>query len=164
MSIDPAKLVDRNRERSLGRHRRVLLSHRSGRSVAWIGILAQLRSARRVAFLVLGSDCGIHRFKAALRHVDLAAYFEGSCRRAPELVRHGSDRLGVGRHILTRATVTSGCGLHQSASLVDEGNRQPVDLRLGYVSEVVLVEQFRRASSPIEQFVGVECVAQREHP
>ena len=76
----------------------------------------------------------LSRSNASVGQEHLAAHLDQLRHRvlvgARQPVRHGVDRLDVGRDVLAGAAVAAGQRPHQPAVLVEEVDRQPVDLQL----------------------------------
>ena len=162
--VAPAELIDADAQRAGRGDRGVLLAHRAGGGVARIGVERERGSAFFAAAFILGRDLGVHRVEAHLGHEDLAADLKQRRRAAGELVGHRVDRAQVGGHVLARAAVAACRRLDEASALVDQRDGQPVDLGFADVGPFLAVEQVGGALVPGEQFVGVEGVAQREHP
>ncbi|GBD46120.1 hypothetical protein HRbin41_00939 [bacterium HR41] len=73
----------------------------------------------------------IYAHELVPRHVGLAAHLDQR-RRIGYAQRDRSDRLEVGGHVLAGLAVSAGSAAYQHTVLVDERDREPVDLRLGY--------------------------------
>ena len=162
--VAPAELIDADAERARRRNRRILLTHRAGGGVARVGVERERGAAFFAAAVVLGRDLRVHGVEAHLGHEDLAADLEERRRAAGELVWYRVDRAQVGGHILACAAVASSRRLDEPSALVDQRDGQPVDLGFADEGPLLAVKQVGGALVPGAQLVGVEGVAQREHP
>jgi hypothetical protein len=156
-AADGADPVAPGRERPFGSQRRIELANRSGGRVARVG---------EGRFFGLGAAL-VQRFEGGDRQVHLAAHFDQR-RRVRDPQRHRADRPQVLGHLLADPPVAAGRSAHQHAVLISEGDRQPVDLRLGRVAElrggdVEALEMVREAVLPGAQLLLVAGVAEREH-
>jgi hypothetical protein len=137
--------------------RGIELPDRAGGGVARVG---EGRLAGLGAALIEGAEVGD-------RQVDLAADLDqGGAVVDPQ--RDCLDRAQVLGHVLPHAAVAAGGAADQHSVAVGEGDRQPVDLRLGRVAELLSadVEPLQVVSDPRlpgAQFVLVSRVGQREH-
>ena len=105
----------------LGRHAGVELAHRASGGVARVDeSLAAMLALRFVHALEVGAT-----------HVDLAAHFKYRWRVAVQTQRDLRDGADVLRHVLAALAVTARRGLHQSAVLIAQVDRQAIELELG---------------------------------
>ena len=133
---------------------RVLLPERAGGGVARVG-------ERRLALL---DHAGVDVGEGRDREVDLAAHLEQLRDVVPgQLLRDALHRADVGGDVLPRGAVAAGGGAHQPALLVDDRDRDAVDLELAQ-------EAGARAALPLDagrpggQLVAGEGVVQALHP
>ena len=162
-AFSPAQLVDRDVQRPLRGHSRVLLAHAARSRVARVGEQPLRLATLADPLLIALRDSLIELLEALLGHEDLAAHLEAPRRVALQLVRYRANAADVRRHILAAAAVAARRGLHEPALLVDQRDREAVDLWFGHPGERLAVEQPRGAAVPLAQLIGVECVAQTEH-
>ena len=152
-----AHAVAPHRQRPRGRELRVELADRAGGRVARVG---EGGLARLGALLVeLGERCQ--------RQVDLAAHLDQR-RRVVDAQRYGADRAQVLGHVLAHLAVAARGPAHEHAVLVDQRDRQAVDLGLGHEAHVahrhVLAGQVALAAQhPGGQLLLVARVGQRQH-
>ena len=109
----------------------------------------------------------VERREVGQRHVDLAAHLDQR-RRVGERQRDRGDRAQVVGHVLADLAVAAGRPALEHAVAVDERDREAVDLRLGDVAEVGVLDPLARqvaahAGDPGPQLVGRAHVGEREH-
>ena len=144
-NVEPLERPDAvapDRQRARGGQLGVELADRAGGGVARVG---EGRLARLGALLV-------ERGEGRQRQVDLAAHLEQR-RRVLDAQRDRADRAQVLGHLLADLAVAAGGAAHEHAVLVDERDREPVDLRLGH--------EARRRPSPRP---GAPASAPSAHP
>ena len=144
-----AETVDPDRQRPLRRDRRVLLAERARGSVSRV----------RCGLLSLGDEPFVQGVEAAQREIDLAPDLQQRRRRlvGRELHPHRDclDRLQVRRHVLAANAVATRCAADEDAVLVDQVDRQPVDLRLGDVGDIARAEPLADVLVPLlDRLVG----------
>ena len=109
----------------------------------------------------------LSRSKASHGQEHLAADLEQPGHREPvrgrQPVGHGVDRLDVGRDVLAGAAVTPGEGPHQPAVLVEEVDREAVDLELAQQVGRLEALALQTGVPPLELVVG-ERVVEALHP
>ena len=101
------------------------------------------------------------------REVDLAAHLHER-RGVVDPQRDRADRAQVLGHLLPHLAVAAGGSAHEHAVLVDERDRQPVDLRLGHEADLaelrpLALQVALAAHDPRLQLLLVARVRQREH-
>ena len=135
----------------------VLLPQRPGRGVARVGEDGPARLDVRLVELLERR----HRQEHLAAHLHQRRQGEGVGGREP--VRHALDGLHVGRDVLPRRPVAAGQGTRQAAVLVEQVDREPVDLEL---AEQVGVRDALAAQPlvPGLELVGGEGVVQALHP
>ena len=154
-----ADAVDPDRERPLGRDRRVELPQRAGRGVARV---RRLLLARRDLRLVEAREAGE-------REVDLAAHLEAAAaapRRRAARIRSGTASI-VRRFAVTsspRYAVAARRAAHEHAVLVDERDRRAVDLRLDHVGDrLVGAEALAHVVGPLLERLARRHLLERPH-
>ena len=152
-----AHAVGPHRQRACGGELRVELADRAGGGVARVGVGGLPRGS---AFLVQLCEC-------RERQVDLAAHLEQR-RRVFHAQRYRADRAQVLRHLLAHLAVAAGGSAHQDPVLVDERDREPVDLGLGDEADVAHLDSLARqialaAHHPGCELLLVAGVGQRQH-
>ena len=152
-----ADAVAPHAQRPLGGERRVELADRAGRRVARV-------HERRQAGL--GAPL-VERGEVGQRHVDLAADLHQR-RRVLDPQRDRGDRAQVVRDVLADLAVAAGGAALQHAVAVDQRDRQPVDLRLGDVAELGVLDPLARQVGAHPLHPGAQLllrarVGEREH-
>ena len=147
-ALGRADRVAPHRERALGGERGIELADRARGRVARVH---ERRQALARAPLV-------ERREVGQRHVDLAADLDER-RRVVDPQRDRRDRAQVVRDVLADLAVAARGAAHEHAVAVDERDREPVDLRLGDVGEVGVLDPLARevgahAGDPGAQLVG----------
>ncbi len=157
-AVERADGVAEQRERPRGGDARVLLPQRSGGRVARVHEHAQpgLEALR------------VEPLEGRERQVDLSAHLDQRRRRrAAQALRQGLDRAQIGRDVLADRAVAARRAAGQRAVLVDERDREPVDLGLRDVGDVVveplLGQQPARSRIPGGQRLVIARVREREH-
>ena len=135
----------------------VELADRAGGGVARVG---EGRLARLGALLVQPGE-------SRQRQVDLAAHLQQR-RRVVDAQRDRPDRAQVLGHVLADLAVAARGAAHEHAVLVDERDRQAVDLRLGHEADVAHLDSLAgevalRAQHPGGQLLLVARVGERQH-
>ncbi len=161
LELDPLERTDavgEQRERTRRRHRGILLAQRPRRRVARVHEHAETGLEALLVEPLEGRE----------RQVDLAAHLdERGPRVARETPRQRVDRAQVRRDVLADQAVAARRAAREYAVAIDERDREPVDLRLGDVGDVVvepaLGEQAPRARVPCGQLVAIARVGEREH-
>src|SRR6266478_3628413 len=100
------------------------------------------------------------------RQVDLAADFEelgGLPRLAPQAERHAPDGPDVGRDVLADGPVAARRADGEDALLVDQLDRDPVDLRLGHVLDALAPQELPHPLVEGRHLLGRGDVLQGEH-
>ena len=119
----------------------------------------------------LGIGLVVQAHKAALRHVDLAAYFDGTFavgthvgeRRLGQVHGHILDGTHVKRHVLARGAVAARGSAHKGAVLVDKGHAQTVDLKLAGIGDATSTECILGALEPRVKFVQIHGIVHGIH-
>ncbi len=164
-ALDAAEAVGAQLQRAAGGDLRIELAQTAGRGVARVG--EGLGAGRHLP--------GVERLEAGLGHEYLAAHFQ---HRRPALavqaqgdVAHGAH---VGADVLAGGAVAAGGAAGQPAVLVQQADRQAVELglatvvHLGAAAEQVAARQqvgqaFAHAAVEVQQVLFLEGVAQAEH-
>ena len=107
----------------------------------------------------------VDRLEPRAREVDLAPGLERrrGTRLVPQDEGDRSDGPGVGRHIVSPHAVAPCYRPHQPAGLVVKGDRQPVDLELGGVDDVLLPDDAEDTLLELPQLVLAVRVVEAEH-
>ncbi|MCY1395913.1 hypothetical protein D9M71_108690 [compost metagenome] len=165
LALHPADAIGAELQRPAGGDLRVELAQAAGGGVARVGegLAAGFHGA------------GVERLEAGPGHVHLAAHFQ-HCRptlalQAQRDVAHGAH---VGADVLAGAAVATGGAAHQTAVLVEQADRQAVELGLAAVfhfrpaAEQVagrqqLTQALAHAAVEVQQVLFLEGVAQAEH-
>ena len=153
-------LVGPERQRSVGGELGVELANRAGGRVA--GVHERREARLSPALVELG--------EIAQRHVHLAAHLdEGRRVGIVEPQRDRADRPDVVRDVLPDLAVAAGRAPLERAVSVDEAHREAVDLRLGHVLEIRILDPLpgkvvAHPGDPRAQLVGRSRVREREHP
>ena len=159
---DFAQAISKKRERALGGHLRVKLTHGTGSGIARIdeGLVPTLALT------------GIELLEIVTAHIDLAAHFQHlghrpGHRRKPQ--RNLADRADVLRDVFACGAIAA-CGcLYEKAALVAQVDRQTIELQFGGVFDgrIGLIEAQLAAHAGIERagtvFGGVGLGADRQH-
>ena len=150
-----ADAVDPDRERAVGRDRRVLLPQRAGCGVARV----------RRELLPRSGEPLVQRAEARDRQVHLATHLEQ--RRQPvseHPQRHRADRAQVHGHVLALDAVAARGAADEDAVLVGEVDREPVDLRLEHVRDgLVGAEALPDVVRPLLERLGRRHLLERAH-
>src|SRR5207249_8688542 len=133
--LETGGAVRPHREVAFRRRLRIELPHRAG------GRVARIREERLAA---LGALL-VRRVERGGRQVHLAADVEASLQRLAERERYGAERAQVRGHVLAGEAVAPRRALHEPAVLVREVDREPVDLQLADVADLVAAERFADA-------------------
>ena len=155
-AVEFAETVGEEAKRAGGGNRRVELPQGTGRSVARV-------RERRLARLFAPP---VEREKIFLAHIDLAAHLQDGGRAAGEPVGHVAHRPEVAGDVLAHGAVAPRRAENESAVLVAQRNRQPVDLGLRHdLHRLVGVkaEETAHAGIEVHDVFGVERVAERKH-
>ena len=164
----------RARTRCPRARRRRSVSSASGRDAVDRGILLAQRAGGRVARVHEHAEAGLGALlveprEGRERQVDLAAHLDERRRASSPARRSGSASI-VRRLAVTSSPIRPSPRVAPRASdavAIDERDREPVDLRLGDVGDVVvepaLGEQAPRARVPGGQLVAIARVGEREH-
>ena len=119
----------------------------------------------------LGIGLFIQTNKAALGHVDLAAYLNGALavgahvgeRRLGQVHGHILDGAHVERHVLARGAIAT-CGrTYEGAVLVGKGHAQAVDLKLAGIGDATGTERILSALKPCVELVQVHGIVHGIH-
>ena len=152
-----SETVNPDRERTARGDRRVLLAKRAGRRVA--------RVRRRL--LAFGDQSFVQLVESTEREVDLAAHLEQRRRLLafPQLHAHRDrlDRPEVRRHVLAAIAVAAGRPADERAVLVDQVDREAVDLRLGDVLDIRRAEAFADVLVPLLERLVRRHLLKRAH-
>jgi hypothetical protein len=155
--VDAPQAVRPHRQRAIARELGIELADRARRRVARVH---ERRQAGLGAPLV--EPCEVRQ-----RHVDLTADLEHR-RRVLHPHRDRADRAQVVGHVLADLTVAARRAPDEHALVVEQRDRQPVDLRLADVAERRLLDPLAGevAAHPLhpgQQLLGRARVGQREH-
>ena len=144
-------------KRPAGGDRRVLLAQRPGGRVAGVH---ERRQPLRGPLLV-------HPGETGQRQVHLAAHLDDRRRLLAAVQAQAQrDRLDgaqVRRHVLANLAVAARRPANEHPSLVHEGDRKPVDLRLDHPFDRLVAEHPHRPLRPRPELVVAAGVAKREH-
>ncbi len=156
-AVAEADPVGPHLQRPRGGQLRIQLAQGAGGGVAGVG---EGRLARLGPLLV-------EAVEARAREVDLAADLD-LARRVRNPQRDRADRLQVRGHVLADRPVAARQPAHEDAVLVGERDREPVDLRLGHVGDLLRgdVEALEQVADPLlpgRQLLRVARVGQRQH-
>ena len=119
----------------------------------------------------LGIGLFIQANKAALRHVDLTAHFDGTLavgahvgeRCLGQMHGHILDGADIERHILARGAIaTCGCA-YEGAVLVGKGHAQTVDLKLAGIGDAAGTKRILGALEPCVEFVQIHGIVHGIH-
>ena len=120
-----------------------------------------------VVFLPSAGEPLVQRDEAGQRHVDLAAHLEQRQRlfalRQLHARRDRLDRLQVRRHVLTSEAVAPRRAAHELPVLVDQVDREAVDLRLRHVHDVLGAQPLRHVLVPLLERLVVRDLLERAH-
>ncbi len=133
------------------------LAQRAGRRVARIGEQGLL--AGLGALLVQTEEIGA-------RHINLAAHLQHRRRRALQGLRQILQGLEIGGDVLALDAVAARGALDETAILVAQADRQPVDLRLGDEFDHLLGGQAEKAADlglEINDILVAEGIVERQH-
>ena len=153
--------VDKGGQVAARRDLGILLAQAAGGGVARVG--------KGVA--ALGIGLFIQAYKAALGHVDLAAYLDGTFavgthvgeRRLGQVHGHIFDGTDVERHVLARGAIaTCGC-TYEGAVLVGKRHAQAVDLKLAGIGDAAGTEGILSALEPCVEFVQIHGIVHGIH-
>ena len=153
--------VDKGGQVATRRDLGVFLAQGSCSSVARVG--------KRVAAPGIGLI--VQTNKAALGHIDLATYFDGTLavgahvgeRRLGQVHGHILDGTDVERHILARGAIATCSGAHKGAVLVGKRHAQTVDLKLAGIGDAAGTERILGALEPRVEFVQVHGIVHGVH-
>src|SRR5581483_8597594 len=122
----------------------------------------QFRLAARAPLFVLSRALVVEPLEPAFRHVDLAPHLEASRRLAVERQGNAPDRPQVGGDVLADHAVAPGRSLHAAPVLVDEGDREAVDLWFADEGEVRAFGEGRGATVPGHELLLAEGIGKAE--
>ena len=153
--------VDKGGEVATCRDLGILLAQGSCSGVARVG--------KGVA--ALGIGLFIQTNKAALGHIDLAAYFDGTLavdahvgeRRLGQVHGNIFDGTHAERHVLARGAVAARGGAYEGAVLVCKRDAQAVDLELTGIGDATGAERILGAHEPRVKFVQVHGIVHGIH-
>ena len=153
--------VDKGGEVATCRDLGILLAQGSCSGVARVG--------KGVA--ALGIGLFIQANKAALGHIDLAAYFDGTLavgahvgeRCLGQMHGHILDGAHVERYVLTRGAVAARGGAHEGAVLVGKRHAQTVDLKLAGIGDAAGTERILGALEPCVELVQIHGIVHGIH-
>ena len=139
----------------------ILLAQAAGGGVARVG----------EGVATLGIGLVVQTNKAALGHIDLAAYFDGALaigghvgeRRLGQMHGHILDSAHVERYVLARGAVAARGGAHKGAVLVGKRHAQTVDLKLAGISDATGTKRILSALEPRVEFVQIHGIVHRIH-
>ena len=140
-------------EGSLGGFGGVLLAQGTGGGVACVdeGLFSGLDAS-----LIEGGEVGN-------REVDLAAHLDARGHGAGEGLRDRRDGSRVGGDVFTDVAVASGGGAHEAAVLIEEVDREAIDLDLGRHLEVRNAGRLDHAGFPPGELLEGEDVVEGHH-
>ena len=153
--------IDKGGEVAARRDLGILLTQATGGSVA--------RVSEGVATLGIGLI--VQTNKAALGHIDLAAYFDGTLavgthvgeRRLGQVHGHILDGADIERHVLARCAIAT-CGrTYEGAVLVGKGHAQAVNLKLTGIGDAAGAERILGALEPCVEFVQIHGIVHGIH-
>ena len=153
--------IDKGGEVAARRDLGILLTQGSGGSVARVG----------EGVATLGIGLVVQTNKAALGHIDLAAYLDGALavgahvgeRGLGQVHGHILDGAHVERHILARCAVTARGGAHKGAVLVGKRHAQTVDLKLAGIGDAAGTERILGTLEPCVELVQVHGIVHGIH-
>ena len=121
----------------------------------------------RVGGLAGSGSLLVERREGGQRQVDLTAHLEQP-RRVLDPQRDRADRAQVLRHVLAHLAVAARSAADERAVLVDERDREPVDLWLGHEVHLAHLDALTReialrAEHPCGELVLVAGVGERQH-
>ena len=132
-------------QRARGRHRRILLPKRAGRSIAGIGEDLQQRESLSLPLKILRAALLVESVEFLYREVDLAADLQQRGVRLPRQdQRHRIDGAHVTGDVLAHDSVTARCSTGQHAVLIGQCHCQAVDLDLGGHGQLRIGQLSRR--------------------
>ena len=139
----------------------ILLAQAAGGGVARVG----------EGVAALGIGLFIQTNKAALGHVDLAAYLNGALAvgahvgecRLGQVHGHILDGAHVERHVLARGAIAARGRAHEGAVLVGKGHAQAVDLKLAGIGDAAGTERILGALEPRVEFVQIHGIIHGIH-
>ena len=142
--------------------------HREGALGGLGGVLLAQGTGGRVARvdegLFSGLDAGfVESGEVGDREVDLATHLDARGHGAGEGLRDRRDRARVGGDVLADVAVASGRGAHEAAVLVEEVDREAIDLDLGCHLQVVDARGFGHSGLPPGELFQGEYVVERHH-
>jgi len=157
-SPQPPQLVGEEREGARGGDGRVELPERARRRVARVHV-------QRLALLLAA---GVQTGEVGPAEEDLASDLDppGNCRtrsRRPERERDDPDGAEVGGDVLAHGPVAAGGALHQRPVLVHQLHREPVELGLADVGDVLRPEHPVHPGVELDQLLVGEGVGEAEH-
>ena len=153
VDLEPRGRVAPHRQVALGRRRRVELPDGAGRGVA------RVRERRLLALEALA----VRRLERGPRRVHLAANVDAAGHALAERERDGLDRAQVRGDVLAHRAVAARRALREAPVDVREVDREPVDLQLADVADVVTAEGLADALVERPDLGLVERVRQRQH-
>ena len=153
--------IDKGSEIAARRDLGVLLAQAAGGGVARVG----------EGVATLGIGLFIQTNKAALRHIDLAAYLDGTLavgahmseRRLGQVHGHILDGTDVERHVLARGAIAARGRAHEGAVLVGKRHAQTVDLKLAGIGDAAGTERILGALEPRVEFVQIHGIIHGIH-
>ena len=153
--------VDKGGQVTARRDLGVLLAQAAGGSVARVG----------EGVATLGIGLFIQTNKAALRHVDLAAYLDGTLavgahmseRRLGQVHGHILDGTDVERHVLARGAIAARGRAHEGAVLVGKRHAQTVNLKLTGIGDAAGAERILGALEPRVELVQIHGIVHGIH-
>ena len=153
--------IDKGGQVAARRDLGILLAQASGGGVARVG--------EGVAPLGIGLVVQAH--KAALGHIDLAAYLNGALavgahvgeRRLGQVHGHILDGTDVERYVLARGAIAT-CGrAYEGAVLVSKGHAQTVNLKLAGIGDATGTERILGALEPCVELVQIHGIVHGIH-
>ena len=153
--------VDKGGKIAARRNLGILLAQAAGGGVARVG--------EGVASLGIGLF--IQTNKAALGHIDLAAYLNGALaigthvgeRCLGQMHGHILDGADIERHILARGAVTARGRAHEAAVLVGKRHAKAVDLKLAGIGDATGTERILGALEPRVKFIQIHGIVHGIH-
>ena len=153
--------VDKGGQIAARRDLGILLTQAAGGGVARVG--------EGVAALGIGLVVEAH--KAALRHIDLAAYLNGALavgahvgeRRLGQVHGHILDGTDVERYVLARGAIAARGRAHKGAVLIGKRHAQTVDLKLAGIGDAAGTERILGALKPRVELVQVHGIVHGIH-
>src|SRR5207247_7383269 len=107
---------------------------------------------------------GIDALEIGLVYDDLPAHLDrAGRRRAAQLERDRANRSQVRRHVLSGVSVAPGRSPDETPALVKQTDRQPIELRLRRVLDLVLAQSLPSAPIESDHVLVAERVVEGKH-